>query len=171
MNIEELYSKLVQILEDEVGIYRHLLEMVRGEKDVLIAADLDAITENNRAKEMMITKLRVLERARQAVVGELLPQLKMPEAQPRLLDLAVKLGGDKGEKLRTIHSTLDLMIKRIREYNEQNEKLIQSALKTFEGSMNALRNNLAENKTYKRKGQASAVEATAQSGQFISKEA
>lgn len=171
MNIEELYSKLVQILEDEVGIYRHLLEMVRGEKDILIAANLEAITENNRAKEMMITKLRVLERARQGVVGELLPALKLSETAPRLLDLAVKLGGDKGEKLRTIHSTLDLMIKRIREYNEQNEKLIQSALKTFEGTMNALRNNLAENKTYKKKGQGGAVEATAQSGQFISKEA
>lgn len=171
MNVEDLYSKLVQILEDEVGIYRHLLEMVRGEKDLLIAANIDAINENNRSKELTITKLRSLERMRAAVVDQLMIALKKPQVVGRLLDLAVLFDGEKGDKLRTIHSTLDLMIKRIREFNEQNEKLVHSALKTFEGSMNALRKNLADNKVYKKKGQTGEVQQTASSGQFISKEA
>jgi flagellar biosynthesis/type III secretory pathway chaperone len=171
MNVEDLYSKLVQILEDEVGIYRHLLEMVRAEKDILVAANVEAINENNRSKELMITKLRSLERNRVAVVDQLMIALKKPELPGRLLDLAVLFDGERGDKLRTIHATLDLMINRIREFNGQNEKLVQSALKTFEGSMNALRKNLADNKVYKKKGQAGEVQQTAASGQFISKEA
>ena len=171
MNVEDLYSRLVQILEDEVGIYRHLLDMVRGEKEILIAAQVDAINENNRSKELMITKLRSLERVRVAVVDQLMVALKKPELPGRLLDLANIFDGEKGDKLRTIHATLDLMIKRIREFNEQNAKLVDSALKTFEGSMNALRKNLSDNKVYKKKGQAGEVQQTAQSGQFISKEA
>ena len=171
MNAEDLYSRLVQILEDEVGIYRHMLELVRGEKDVLIAANIEAINENNRAKEMMITRLRSLERVRVSVVDQLLIALKKPEHQGRLLDLALLFDGEKGEKLRTIHSTLELMINRIREFNEANAKLVHSALKTFEGSMNDLRKNLADNRLYKKKGQGGEVQSTTTSGQFISKEA
>ncbi|MEQ1877040.1 MAG: flagellar protein FlgN [Bdellovibrionia bacterium] len=171
MNVEDLYSRLVQILEDEVGIYRHMLEMARDEKEILIAAQIDAINENNRSKELMITKLRSLERVRVAVVDQLMVALKKPEVQGRLLDLAVLFDGEKGENLRTIHATLDLLISRIREYNEANGKLVNSALKTFEGSMNALRKNLADNKVYKKKGQGGEVQQTAAAGQFISKEA
>jgi hypothetical protein len=170
MNAQELYKILVDILENEVGVYRHLLDMVRGERDIFINANIEAIADNNRSKELMITKLRSLERNREGVVDQLLPLLKLQSRPPRLLELALCFDGQQADRLRTIHSTLDLMIKRIREYNEQNEKLIQSALQTVEGSMNALRKDLAENKVYKKKGQTGEVQSTAQAGQFISKE-
>jgi flagellar biosynthesis/type III secretory pathway chaperone len=171
MNTQDLYLKLVDILEHEVGIYRHLLEMVRTEKDILVSANIEAIATNNRSKELMITKLRTLERSREAIMDQLLPLIGVSQGPIRLLDLALKFETEKADKLRTIHATLDLMIKRIREYNEQNEKLVQAALKTVEGSMNDLRKNLADNKVYKKKGQAGEVQSSASSGQFISKEA
>jgi flagellar biosynthesis/type III secretory pathway chaperone len=170
MNKQELYLKLVDILENEVGVHRHMLDTVRGEKDVLIAANIEAIAENNRAKELMITKLRALERGREAIIEQLLPQLGIDARPVKLLDVARKFDGEQAERLRTIHSALDLMINRIREYNQQNEALVQAALKTVEGSMDSLRKGLADNKVYKKKGQSGEVQVKAASGQFISKE-
>ena len=39
------FNKLTENLEDQIKIYRHLLEIVRKEKDILVAAELDELNE------------------------------------------------------------------------------------------------------------------------------
>ena len=52
-------QKLIQTLEEQIKVYRHLLEVVRKEKDILISANLDDLNENNRAKEAMLLKIPI----------------------------------------------------------------------------------------------------------------
>ena len=88
---------------------------------------------------------------------------------PRLLDMANTLGGEAGDKLRNLHSVLDLLLKRVHELNKSNESLVNSALNNITGALKALKTSLGENPVYKKNSKE--VVGSAQSGQLVSKEA
>jgi flagellar biosynthesis/type III secretory pathway chaperone len=163
------YIKLSDNLEEQIRIYRHLLEVVRKEKEILISANLDDLNENNKTKEAMLIKIKSLEIVRLRAASELATHLGLTPEQPRLLEMAVRMGDVSGDKLRNLHAVLDLLIKRIQEYNKQNESLVQSALNNITGAMKAIRDTLQDKPTYQKKGEV--AQATASSGQLVSKEA
>src|SRR5947209_3319993 len=119
------YKNLEEVLEDEIKVYRALLDLVRREKEVLISAKIDELEENNRSKEAMVLKIRALERLREKAAREMALEVGCNSENPRLLDIASKILDPEAGKLRSIHSTLDLLIKRIKEFNDANEALIQ----------------------------------------------
>ena len=51
-NNEQMYVDLVDCLEDLVKVYRALLDVVRREKEILVAAKLDELNENNKEFEI-----------------------------------------------------------------------------------------------------------------------
>ncbi|HMN67611.1 MAG TPA: flagellar protein FlgN [Bdellovibrionales bacterium] len=164
----ELVASLVNVLEEQIKVYRHLLEVVRKEKEILIAANLDELNENNRVKEAMLLKIRALESARLTGAVEVYNALGLTGENPRLLEIARYVSDAEAEKLRTVHSVLELLLRRVQEYNRQNETLVQSALSNITGAMNAIRGTLQEKPTYQKKGE---VEGVSSSGQLVSREA
>jgi flagellar biosynthesis/type III secretory pathway chaperone len=168
LNTQELAGNLIQVLEDQVKVYRHLLEVVRKEKEILVSANLDDLNENNRAKEAMLIKIRALEAQRLKLAAEIYQSLGLGGEQPRLLEIARHVRDDLGEKLRSIHSVLELLLKRVQEYNRQNETLVQSALSHITGAMKEIKSTLQEKPVYKKQGE---VEGHTASGQLVSREA
>ncbi len=166
--VRPLVDALVVVLEDQIRVYRHLLETVRKEKDILISANLDDLNENNRSKEAMLIKIRALETQRLAAAGEVYQALGLTGEYPRLLEMARQLDTESSDKLRNIHSVLELLLKRVQEYNKQNEALVQAALTTVTGAMNSIKGTLAEKPTYQKKGE---VEGHTAAGQLVSREA
>lgn len=167
--IERSYKKLLHHLEDMTTLYRQLLEIVRKEKDMLLAAQLDQLTENNLAKDQVLMKIRLADTLRAKSAQELASALKCNEENPRLLELAQKLPQEQGDQMRSLHATLDLLIKRLMEFNRENEAYAQSALKTLNGTMNDIKETLSGKKTYEKKGQYKSGPSPA--GNFVSKEA
>ncbi|MGE4133411.1 MAG: flagellar protein FlgN [Bdellovibrionales bacterium] len=168
LNTQELVQALLNALEEQVKLYRHLLEVVRKEKEILISANLDDLNENNRAKEAMLIKIRALEAQRLKCTAEVYQSLGLSGETPRLFEIARHVPDDMAERLRSIHSVLELLLKRVQDYNRQNETLVQSALNNITGAMSAIKNTLQEKPTYKNKG---AVEGHSSSGQLVSREA
>lgn len=166
---KEAYDKLLLNLEDQVKIYRSLLDVVRKEKEILISANLDDLTENNKAKEAMLLKLRGLESTRIRYVAELADSEGMPTEAPKLVELAIHFGGQVEDRLRNLHSVLELLLKRVKEYNHQNEGLVNSALEKITGAMNEIRDTLTDKPTYAKKGQM--TDQGSKSGQLVSREA
>ncbi len=164
----ESTQNLINVLEDQIKVYRHLLEIVRKEKDILISANLDDLNENNKSKEAMLLKIRALEAQRLAAAADLGNTLNIGAAQPRLLELAKHLPEAEGDKLRNIHSVLELLLRRVQEYNRGNEVLVQSALNNITGAMKAIKGTLDEKATYQKQG---AVEGHTASGQLVRREA
>ena len=162
-------GSLIQNLEEQVKVYRHLLEVVRKEKDILISANLDDLNENNKIKEAMLIKIRALELERIRLASEVCGSLGLNQEDPRLLEIARVVGGEPADRLRSIQSVLELLLKRVQEYNQQNESLVQSALANITGAMNAIRGTLQDKATYQKKGEVAAQPAAA--GQLVSKEA
>ena len=163
-----LVNELVAVLEEQIRVYRHLLEIVRKEKDILIAAKLDDLNENNRAKEAHLIKIRALETERLAKAQSLFLDLQLQGEHPRLLEMARHLDAESADKLRNIHSVMELLLRRVQEYNKQNEALIQSALLNIDGAMKEIKTTLAEKPTYQKKGE---VEGHTNAGQLVSREA
>lgn len=168
-NTGEILSKLEKNLEAIVKVYRHLLTVVRREKEILIAANLDDLNENNRAKEVSLLKARELEEQRLNLVRDLAKAEGLNPDNIRLLDFANHIGGEKGDKLRQFHSVLGLLLKRVRQHNEQNEVLVNAALNHITGGIQNVKETLGNKKNYKKGGKLQ--EAPAESGQLVSREA
>ncbi len=167
-NSQELVITLVSTLEEQIKVYRHLLDVVRKEKEILISANLDDLNENNKSKEAMLLKIRSLESQRLTNAADLGRALGMPAEHPRLLELAKHLDDQTADKFRNIHSVLELLLRRVQEFNRGNEVLVQSALTNITGAMNAIKGTLDDKPTYKKKGE---VEGHTASGQLVSREA
>ncbi len=165
----ELYTNLVETLDQSVKVYRNLLDLIRKEKDILIGADMAELDESNRAKEAMLVKLKLLEQARMKVARDLAREVDCNVDNPRLLEIASHFEGEPGDRLRNLHSVLDLMLKRVSDLNKENEILVQSALKTANGAMDQIRDSFQEKTTYQRKG-ALSPNAVTSSGQLVRKE-
>lgn len=166
--IQDRVDRLIAILEEQIKVYRHLLEVVRKEKEILVSANLDELNDNNRAKEAMLIKIRALEAERLTKALEIHAALGLPGDQPRLLELARHMPEAINEKMHSVHNVLELLLKRVQEYNRQNETLVQSALSNITGAMNAIKGTLAEKPTYQKKGE---VEGHTAAGQLVSREA
>lgn len=170
MSQSSFFEQLVDNLEKVVKIYRSLLLVVRQEKDILISANLDDLNENNKTKESVLLQARLLEKERIQILVNIIEQEKIENKNISLLELATYLQGVQGEKLRNLNAVLELLIKRVREINTQNETLIQSALKNITGAMKSIKEMLDENKTYKKKGTIGETQNHQSSGRLVSKQ-
>lgn len=166
--MRENLQNLVSVLEEQITLYRHLLDVVRKEKEILISANLDDLNETNRTKEAMLLKVRGLESQRIKAAAELCQVLNLNPENPRLMEIAKHLADEDADRLRNIHSVLELLLRRVQDLNGQNEVLVQSALANVTGAMNAIRGTLQDKATYQRKGD---VGTPAPAGQLVSREA
>jgi len=165
----ELITKLDQSLDGIIKVYRHLLGLVRREREILISAQLDDLQQNNKAKEAALVKVRQLEAERITIVHELAQSEGLDPKGTRLLDFAKHFDGPVGERFRQLHTVLDLLLKRVKEFNQQNEVLVNSALQSVTGAMTNIRETISEKRTYQQGGKLQAAQA--ESGQLVSKEA
>ena len=166
--VQDNVSHLHGTLEEQVKVYRLLLDLVRKEKDILISANLDELNDNNRGKEAMLIRIRALEIQRQKWALEVHRELALEGDEPRLLDMAKHLDETRAERLRSVHNVLELLLRRVQDYNRGNEALVHSALSNITDAMNQLKGNLSEKPTYQKKGEKGGA-ATA--GQLVSREA
>ena len=151
-NRPDTYRELVSCLEDLVKIYRSLLEVVRREKEILVESRLDELNENNKTKDALLVRIRTLENSRTKLARDLAVLTSSDVDQPRLLEIAANLPVDRGDRLRNMHSVLELLIRRVSEVNKQNEELVQSALRSITGAMEAIKDGLQPASTYEKKG-------------------
>jgi flagellar biosynthesis/type III secretory pathway chaperone len=166
--IRELSNSLITVLEEQIRVYRHLLDCVRKEKEILISANLDDLNENNKTKEAMLLKIRALEAQRITNATELSNGLGLTLDVPRLLEIARHLDTDLADKLRNIHSVLELLLKRVQEFNKQNESLVQTALSNITGAMNEIKGTVTDKPTYQKKGE---MDGHTAAGQIVRREA
>lgn len=168
-SLDRIYLKLEANLEEMTKFYRQMLDLLRKEKEYLINAEIEKIEESNRQKDFILSRLKSLDALRGKYAADLAEQLALNPEHPRLLEIARKLGGPRADKMRSVHATLEILIKKIPELNKENEQYVQSALNHIKGAMDNVKETLAGPKTYRREGLKE--KGPEQSGQLISREA
>lgn len=167
--IDKSFEKLSTHLDELTKQYRLLLDVVRKEKDLLILADVEKLNENNLNKEQLLFKIKSLDGLRLNYATELAMALGLDTQKIRLLEMAQKIGGPRADKLRTFHSALEMIIKRLTELNQSNAQYAESALKTVNNAMSSFKETLMGQKTYQNKGKYQQGHET--SGHLVRKEA
>ena len=163
------FEKLASNLDEILKQYRYLLDLVRKEKEFLLATDMDKLNENNLQKEIIISKIKSLDASRLNYAIDLAHMIQADAAQPRLLELAQKLGGVEAEKLRNMQTALEMVIKRVSDINKSNDHLTQTALRTVTHALDSMKEQVVGQKTYQHSGKYK--QANDQSGFFVKKEA
>jgi hypothetical protein len=166
---DRLYVKLETNLEEITKLYRQVVDLLRKEKEILLSGDPEKINEATKTKEFILIRIKALDSLRTKYASDLARELNLDPEQPRLLEIAREIDGDRGVKLRGIHSALEILFKRIPELNKENEEYAQSGLKNLQGTMENLKDNLTGKKNYQRKG--NLQRSSEQSGHLMSKEA
>lgn len=168
-----IFDKLVKNLEDLTKQYRQLLDCIRKEKDLLIQSHIPKLDENNVLKEQLLMRIKSLDGLRVSYACELAQEIgaesTAPLIAPRLLDLSKKMGGPEGDRLRSIHSTLEIITNRIVQINKDNAKYAESGIRTVTAAMENLKETLMGQKTYQKKG--GYQQGPDRAGHFVSKEA
>lgn len=166
---QQAYENLVRNLEEITRQYRMLLDCVRKEKECLIRTDIEKLNEINLQKEQLLLHTRELDSERILLAAELARHVGANAQEPRLLELAQKLAGAEGDRLRNIHSALELLSKRLVEINRENATYAESALNTVNAAMENIKETIMGQKTYQKKG--TYRQGQDKSGHFVSKEA
>lgn len=164
------YKELVKSLDQLVTVYRHLLDMVRKENEVLIAAQMSEVPVINEAKEKLVLKVKQLDHRWQLSAEELAQSMKLNTKKPTLLELASHFSGEQKTKLERLHSVLNMLVNRIAELNKKNRVLVDSILSHITGAMDSITSDLNENPTYRNSGNMEAENKDAQ-GRLVSREA
>ena len=167
---QKVFEKLVGNLEELTKQYRSLLDCVRKEKEFLIKTEIDKINECNAMKEQILFKIRGLDGLRMNYAVELAGFVGADTREPRLLEIAKNIGGAEADRLRTIHSTLEILTKRLVEINKDNATYAEAALNNVTSAMENIKETLMGNqKTYQKKG--GYQQSADKSGHLVSKEA
>lgn len=164
------FENLVKSLDQLVTVYRHLLDMVQKENEVLVAAEMKEVPVINEAKEKLVHKVRQLDHQWQLSADELAKTLGINKEQPTLLELAKSMSGEQKEKLENLHKVLNLLVNQIAETNKKNKELVDSILSHITGAMDSITKTLNENPTYKNSGNMEKKNQDAQ-GRLVYKEA
>lgn len=155
-------------LDELTKNYRQLLDVVRSEKEILRESNIEKLNAVNASKDQLITQIKSLDALRGNYATELAHHVGADTTQPRLLELAVKMNGPEGDKLRTMHSTLELLLKRLVDINRENAESAQRALHNVNKSLDSFKENLSGPKNYTR----NQIKSTAdKSGKLVSREA
>lgn len=148
--VKEVTNRLLQNLDDLITSYRHLLEVVRQEKESIANSNLEQMNLHNDNKEVLLMRIKSLDSIRERYAKELANLVQFDADYPRLLELAQRVPFELAEKMRLSHATLDLLIRRLQKLNQHNQVVVESALNTLHGALNELRDALAPTKTYGR---------------------
>jgi len=123
-NLDELQKNL----RHQLDLYRRLVDLLREEKEHMVAVRTKEVRECTYSKEALLDEIHREEYRRRRWVAEAARALSVPEKELTIELVAQRLAPEQVEAYASLKSTLVHMIKRAREMNDENRRLAESAL-------------------------------------------
>ena len=86
-HIQDLLTRLYPILQEQLGLYRQLLEVARQEQRAILQQQLQPLIHSMEQQETLIGKTRAIEKQRQLLIQNLAQLLDKPSEKLRELGL------------------------------------------------------------------------------------
>ncbi len=162
--IEQEVQSLIKLIQRLVGTYRQLMDGVRLERDAIANADIKHLNEVVLNKEGVIETIRSIERERVASVNKiyLISGLRKRNLEGQeqhltfneIIELVQGFNLPLSETLRQLHQTMQVLVGRVRDLNDYNQKLVAKSLEHIERmKRNTFGEASAGRETYTPKGQ------------------
>lgn len=146
-------ARLITILEAEEELYKSMQRCLKGEREKLIALDVEGIEDAVAEKEMLADEGKLLEESRLEVCASLGAALGLASPSPSLRELSGALGG-AGQAIDELRARINALIGAVRELMLANDHLTGVSLAKVRGSLRLLGQNVPDGPVYGPRGHA-----------------
>lgn len=123
-SLEELQNNL----KHQLSLYRQLVEVLREEKEHLIAVRFKEIRESTYSKEAIFDEVHREEQRRQRWAQRAAQFLGVDEKEVTMELVASKIWPEHFESLISLRNAILHLVKKAREMNLDNKRLVETAL-------------------------------------------
>lgn len=164
-------EELTKNLRHQLTLYRQLVDLLRSEREHIVAVRLKEIREATYSKEALMDEVQREEFRRLRWVKQAAAYLGVQEKDFTMETVASRMGGpEMYESLFSLKQTLAVMVKKARDMNADNQQLVNAALKDAQTlKRNVLGLSSDQPKTYGPKGNMGST-ARDHSARFVNKE-
>jgi flagellar biosynthesis/type III secretory pathway chaperone len=155
VSLESELGRLSQLMEQEIAVYRQLVEATATESECLKKGANDSLVEVIRTIEHHTAKLRQLDERIQSSMGVLFETLGENGKEKTLSRLLTLLPPVRREKLKPYQKTLVFLQQRVRKTNEKNKTFIQENLKFLQHLISFLIHPVQDSSCYPGAGRSS----------------
>jgi len=121
--------ELIDIINEEIRLFNHLLQLMQEEQTALVEDDLAGIDASVMGQQQVATEAHLLEARRLQVVAELSMRMNGVGENVNLARLIEVLEGGQGEELGRMRETLLELNQKIRSVSENNAFLIRQSMR------------------------------------------
>lgn len=135
-----LIDTLAEILNKEDEEYQKLLDLSKGKTEVIVKADLDALSFITDKEQEIVSRINALENRREKTMTEIAKILNTDVRGLKLETLISLLGKKPREQkeLSLVHDKLHVTLYEMKLVNERNEELLKSAMEMVDFNMNLI---------------------------------
>jgi flagellar biosynthesis/type III secretory pathway chaperone len=145
---DDLKAKLLKILKEEKELYEELFQAAEGKKEALIDNDIDKLLEKVETDQKIIPEIEKKEAKRNEVIEEIKAEFNLQTAENSYKALFKKLPADWSEEFDPVRQELLALTDEFNKLNQNNQRLLEQALKLNQISFNTIIENLEDKTTY-----------------------
>jgi hypothetical protein len=138
--MDDRISDLLEIIRDEISLYRDLIEHARRKTALLVQGGVEAILESNKAEETFNLKLRTLETQMKRLCKDLSQSFRIPCEEFTLMMLADNLEQSLAREIRAQTTLFRNMVSQLKSITQRNMRLIEKSLHYSRGLLALISN-------------------------------
>jgi flagellar biosynthesis/type III secretory pathway chaperone len=135
-NVDKEVNAVIDILMDEYGYYKDLVELSKSKKRIIIESKVAELDKMVKLEQNMIFNIGQLERKREEEVSKLCKALDINSAQITITDLTQVLQPELKNRLEDIQGKLKEIFTELKTVNDINGQLIEQSLEYIDYSIN-----------------------------------
>jgi len=135
MDKMKVFGTLLEILQEEVRLYRSLIDLLQAEQKGLILADMERIEEVEKKKETVYLKSKILEESREPLVAKICSACGIPGEDPPLSRIIQDSPGRYAVPLTACQGELRELLTTVQNLVKMNEGLVGTSLDFIRGAL------------------------------------
>ena len=136
--LDSLVNGLIEVLNQEAGLYGQILEISKGKTDIIIKGRVSELEKVVKLEQSLVLQIGKLEDSREDMTAKLSDKLGLKLPQVTLTGLAKSLQSDQANKLKVVREDIGKIMIELRDTNKLNSKLIKNSLEYIDFSLNLM---------------------------------
>jgi flagellar biosynthesis/type III secretory pathway chaperone len=139
-----MITQLIEVMKEQTARHSELYGLSVEEKDAIVKNDVEELQKLVNLTNMVISQNNRLEKQRVSLTADIAEVMGLPSGDLTFSQLIEVMKGKPEEaELREVGNELREMMEKLKEANDLNRELLESAIDFVEYSLNALRSTIA----------------------------
>ena len=130
-------EQLILAIKKEYELYEDILTLNLKKRDLIVSGDIKELDEVTAKEQALILSIGKIEEIRIAIMENIKKEYQLGDIQD-IVDLAAKVEVNIGNRLIKLKDDFSILLKKVKDTNELNGKLIQQSLEYIEFNTNLL---------------------------------